>query len=155
MSLAGTRNGDRIQPTPALIAGRGSPVSFGRALHDVEAAIVRHLHAPSWPSQVGQALNRLAVAVDRHIEATEHHGGLYDEIVERAPHLSHEIDGLREAHTTMREHVARCLERTTRGDDPTDIRSDARELLATLARHCQKGSDLVYETYCVDFGPLD
>lgn len=155
MSPSTTRTGDGIDTSPAPIVTHASHVSLERALEDVEIAIARPAHAPSWSSHVRQALDRVADALYRHVEETEHEGGLFEDVIDHAPRLTHEVDRLREEHASMHLQVARCIERTTRGEDPKEIRADTFELLARLARHCQKGSDLVYETYCVDFGALD
>jgi hemerythrin HHE cation binding domain-containing protein len=151
----GYRRGmETSETTKALEAARGTRASLESAMHDLERAIARPQIAPSWPPHVRQALDRLSRAFDDHVEATEGAGGLFDEIVARAPRLSHSIERFRWEHGSLRSALAGCRQRAD-DDDPFAVRALATQLIARIARHRQEGSDLIYEAYLVDFGALD
>jgi hypothetical protein len=110
-----------------------------------------------WRASVIEAIERLEDEIAAHIEITERPDGLYDEIVEHAPRLSHDIDALRAEHPEMRDSAAALKARLLMPEVPSvvDVRDDVRHLLARLSKHRQHGADLVWEAYSVDTGGSD
>jgi hypothetical protein len=81
---------------------------------------------------------------------------LYDDIRATAPRLSHGVEMQESEHAELLAEVHRLLDERDEGlRDPEDVtahREAVTRLLDLLARHRQRGSDLVYEAYAVDIG---
>ena len=150
---------DELSPTLAETARRRADLHG--ALVEVEQAISRPAvgREPVWTKEVVIRLEALAHAIDEHIEITERHGGLYDEICTKAPHLSGKVDRLKREHPELREETQQLVDRLgsgVGGDWPLDqARDDLQRLLGRIVRHRQLGSDLVWEAYNLDIGGLE
>jgi hypothetical protein len=111
-----------------------------------------------WVVGVRDALESLRDVVDRHIFATEAPGGFLDEMVEEEPRLANGAQRLREEHGEIVDMISAASARLrSRPSFATDEWVDAMRdrllaLLGVLARHRQRGADLVYEAYDVDIG---
>jgi hypothetical protein len=144
----------------SIEALRERRAGFRTAMGNLERAIA----APSpgrvdaWVIGVRDALEALREVVDRHIFATEAPGGFLDELVEEEPRLANQAQRLREEHGEMVDAISAALARLrARPSFATDEWVDAMRdrlavLMALLARHRQRGADLVYEAYDVDLG---
>jgi hypothetical protein len=80
-------------------------------------------------------------AIAEHLSVTEGEYGLYADIVAADPRLSFAVESLLREHADFRRALTRRL------DD-----AQLTELGRILARHRQRGNDLVYEAYVVDIG---
>ena len=83
---------------------------------------------------------------------TEAPDGLLAEIVEQAPRLWRETEGLRSEHVILVGECARLLDRVESSDSPLSLRRQVNLLLGRFERHRYRGADLVYEAYDVDIG---
>ncbi len=152
-------NEDELSPTLAETARRRADLHG--ALVEVERAISRPAvgREPEWTKEVVIRLETLAHAIDEHIEITERHGGLYDEICSIAPHLSGKVDRLRAEHPDLRSQAHQLVDRLGGGvgdDWPLEAaRDDLQRLLGRIVRHRQLGSDLVWEAYNLDIGGIE
>jgi hypothetical protein len=91
------------------------------------------------------------------VSLTEAEGGLYADITERAPRLANKVKQLLVEHDTLAALSDEVLGKVQAADpeaDVTQLREDVTELMGRIARHRQRGSDLVYEAYVVDLGGL-
>jgi len=148
------------QVTPALGEARKRRRTLHDALVQLEMAISSPAsgRVPDWSAQVSKDLTGVRDAFDQHIEATEKPGGLYDEIMERAPRLAHTVDRLRQEHPPIAESIAATVARVEADEVGSDAwpvdraRDDLQRLIGGLVRHRQKGADLVWEAYNVDIG---
>ncbi len=150
-------NGETSAAEPVL-----TPVRQMRAeLLESMAAVSRALAAPAtgredaWVAGADFALLELSEDVREHIAVTEAPGGLHQSVVQTAPRLSHAVQQLGLEHVTIRDEVAALLAQTAELDcveRVDEIRSRATTLLATIARHQQRGADLIYEAYESDIG---
>lgn len=123
------------------------------ALVELEAAIAAAATSTQWRSGVGRALERLGTSFAAHVATTEGPQGLFETVVQRAPRLDHHCRLLLEEHTAIQSAIAAA---TAGLDGDTEATRDgATDLLAKLARHRQRGADLVYEAYDVDLGGSD
>lgn len=132
-------------------------------LHDSMVALEGALAAPAsgrrieWAGGVAAALDRLAVDVERHVEATEGADGIYAEVLVDSPRLVPMVRRLVEDHVGLRADVDR-LRRVIRGvlsgDDRAvaEVREDGTDLLSRLSKHRQRGADLVHDAYALDLG---
>jgi hypothetical protein len=107
-----------------------------------------------WGERVHVALVELSADLSEHVRITEGPDGLYQELMKSAPRLSGAVSRLTREHTAVRDQIDRLLEYVDQPEavDTTRARELGTELIGTLVRHRQRGSDLVYEAYEVDLG---
>ena len=74
------------------------------------------------------------------------------EIIEEAPRLWREVDGLRAEHVERVGGCARVLGQVNGTDSPLLLRRHVNSLLGRFERHRYRGADLVYEAFDVDIG---
>lgn len=147
-------------PSRALAEARARRLALAGAFARVESALARpaEVVAP-WARTVDGSLGRLARAFAEHVATTEGTGGLLEEVTDHAPRLGHLVALLREEHLEIPrsvEGIRRDLART--GLDAAraeEIRERTLEVLVRIARHRQRGADLVYEAYQVDIAAGD
>jgi hypothetical protein len=145
--------------TPTLREVQRRRADLHQALIDVEEAISGPAadRLESWTADVTKQVAALLTTLDEHIEVTERVGGLYDEIQQRAPHLSTQVGRLHDEHPAMRTETLELLDRFENdpiGDAWTvdQARDDIQRLLGRMVRHRQHGADLVWEAYNLDIG---
>ncbi len=146
--------------TPALGEARKRRQTLHDAIVQLEMAISSPAagRAPEWATQVTKAVVGVRDAFEQHVIVTEKPGGLYEEIIQRAPRLSGTVKRLQDEHPTITESVAALVERLDAGDvesdawPPDNARNDLQRLIGAVVRHRQKGADLVWEAYNVDIG---
>ena len=96
----------------------------------------------------------------RHIVETEAPGAFLDDLVTESPRLATPTSRLRREHSEILATIVHSEQKLAipPADDDTyvawadELRVDLTALLAALARHRQRGADLVYEAYAVDLG---
>jgi len=110
-----------------------------------------------WMRGVVGALADLEARIADHIEITERPDGLYAEIVEAAPRLSHNVQQLRDEHPEMRDATSALRERLLADDElpVADARDEIQRVLGRLVKHRQHGADLLWEAYSLDTGGSD
>lgn len=126
-------------------------------LYDSVISVRRAVGAPTangerWRQRVSRELVQLARAADQHVTETEAPNGLLAEIIEEAPRLWREVDGLRAEHVKLVEGCARALDQVRGTDSPLLLRRRVNSLLGRFERHRYRGADLVYEAFDVDIG---
>jgi Ala-tRNA(Pro) deacylase len=126
-------------------------------LYDSLISVRRAVGAPiasgaRWRQRLHRELVQLSRAADDHVAETEAPGGLLAEIVEEAPRLWRETEGLRSEHVMLVGECARALERVEGLDSPLSLRRQVNLLLGRFERHRYRGADLVYEAFEVDIG---
>ena len=113
---------------------------------------------PEWTALVTKEMTGVRDAFDQHVLVTEKPGGLYEEIIMRAPRLDGTVRRLKDEHPEIAEKIGEMLQRlelaTIGGQEwPLDsARDDLQRFIGTVIRHRQKGADLVWEAYNVDIG---
>ena len=148
--------------TPALEAARRRRQTLHDALVHLEQAISSPAagRIPQWSTTVTKEMVSLRDAFDQHVIVTEKPGGLYEEIMERAPRLAGKLRRLHGEHPSVTEQIGAALARLEAGDVGDDgspwplvrARDDLQRLLGSIVRHRQSGADLVWEAYNVDIG---
>ncbi len=114
----------------------------------------------AWTDDLSKHLTILRDSIDEHIEVTERPGGLYEEILQRAPRLAAQVDRLREEHPALRDPAADLIERLHstpigQGWPLAQVRDDVQRLLGKIVKHRQQGADLVWEAYNLDIGGIE
>jgi hypothetical protein len=151
---------DRDDLTPALSEAKQRRATLHEALVQLEVAISSPASGriPEWTRLVTKEMTGVRDAFDQHVFVTEKPGGLYEEIILRAPRLDGTVRRLRDEHPEIAERLGATLERLERdtvgGEDwPLEAaRDDLQRFIGTVIRHRQKGADLVWEAYNVDIG---
>jgi hypothetical protein len=113
-----------------------------------------------WVTGVHEALQAVNDVWTRHIVDTEAPGAFLDEMVTEAPRLSTPVAKLRRDHSDILATIARAEKTLVTAPGPQDaydawadaVRAELVTLLSALARHRQRGADLIYEAYDVDIG---
>jgi hypothetical protein len=111
-----------------------------------------------WGERVHEAL--LAVADDwgEHVTVTEGPGGLHESILAASVRLGNAVHALAGEHETIAAEIAEAVvatEAPVTAGDVAEIRDRANTLLDRLARHRQRGADLIYDAYDLDLGAGD
>jgi len=146
--------------TPALGEARKRRQTLHDAIVQLEMAISSPAAGPmdDWRGQVTKDMVGVRDAFDQHIIVTEKPGGLYEEIMERAPRLAGTVKRLQDEHPAIEASIAKLLGRLEAGEVDGDVwpldkaRDDLQRLIGAVVRHRQKGADLVWEAYNVDIG---
>jgi hypothetical protein len=157
---------DRMEPdekfTPALSEAKARRATLHDAIVHLEMAISSPAagRIPEWTGLVIKEMTAVQDAFDQHILVTEKPGGLYEEIITRAPRLDGTVHRLKDEHPEITEKLTETLRRLDEvavGDDwPLDkARDDLQRFIGTIIRHRQRGADLVWEAYNVDIGGQD
>ena len=113
---------------------------------------------PKWCHRVHARVKQVGAALEDHVVEVEGPSGLWDEIRVHAPRLIHMMDVMKAEHGKLRQMVAQLLDDVARiadqasKDEIAAVREKVVSLLGWIARHRQKGADLVYEAYNVDIG---
>jgi hypothetical protein len=146
---------------PALDDVRSRRAGLKSALSGLELALA----APSanrvdWLTHVRDALEVVHDVWTRHIVETEAPGAFLDDLVSESPRLSTPASRLRRDHSDILATIMQAEAALAAPPDEydgyavwaEDLRIELTALLAALARHRQRGADLVYEAYAVDLG---
>ncbi len=145
---------------PALDDVRLRRAGLKTALSNLELALAAPFaNRVDWVMHVRDALAVVHDVWTRHIVETEAPGAFLDDLVTESPRLSKPTIRLREEHSDI---LATIVNGEIRLADPPDdsgyekwaedVRVELTALLAALARHRQRGADLIYEAFAVDIG---
>lgn len=135
----------------AMRAAGERRIALKQTVSRVEVAAARAAAEPGWAANLALELEDLRTALDQHAVEVEGPDGLLNELAEDAPRLVPKIDMLRDEHPVLLEQASAAI--TAVADrEPDDARAIVLDLLVAIARHRQKGSDLVYDAYNVDLG---
>ncbi len=153
---------DEREPTRVFQEAARRRADLHHALVDVERAISSPAagRLDTWTGDVVKRLTILLDSIDEHIVVTERPEGLYDEILQRAPRLSSQVDRLRAEHPALRAGTAELIERLHstaigQGWPLEEARDDAQRVLGRIVKHRQQGADLVWEAYNLDIGGIE
>lgn len=150
MEVVGARD-PGLEDVRRLRAGlRGSMTAVEQAL-----AAAAPGRSAAWAERVEDALTDLAADVREHVAATEGAGGLHAALLAAAPRLSSSVQRLVTEHATIDGLVGDLLTRLRRPvaeEDVGAVRDLGIVLLNRVARHRQRGADLIYQAYQVDLG---
>lgn len=142
---------------PELAAVRARRRSLRAAMGVFEAALASPAvgRTPEWTSGVGAALEQLDICISEHVAATEGPAGFHAEIVTASPRLHHDVKVLVADHrriVELVEQLRRATNHARTDGQVRGIREHGTAVLAALAKHRQRGADLIYEAYQCDIG---
>jgi hypothetical protein len=125
-------------------------------MRQLEASAARATGQIDWADGVRDALTILESALQRHVTEIESPGGLFAEVIDRAPHLEQDVDRLRLEHRDLEAGCRDALDIATAQDiDASELRRKVLGILGRLAIHRQQGSELLFDTYNVDLTAAD
>ncbi len=151
--------GAAVLPSPELEDVRLRRAGLKAVMSGLEIALAAPApQRDAWLDGVRDALDAVHEVWTRHIVETEAPGAFLDEVVQEAPRLATPASRLRREHNEILATITRAEKRLL--VPPADgyeawveeLRSDLTALLVALARHRQRGADLVYEAFDVDIG---
>ena len=145
---------------PSLDAVRRQRKGVRTALDALERALAAPSsgRAAEWRSGVDERVAALAEAWGAHAAVTEQPGGLFDDVVARAPRLAGRVARLRQEHVDVAAQLAAISQAGSGGDPDADVAAVGEAALATMGaivRHRNTGSSLLYEAYFVDIDAAD
>jgi hypothetical protein len=114
--------------------------------------------ALAWGERVHDALSELADDFIDHIVVTEGPEGLHQAILAGALRLVNAVTALAAEHAVINAEITALVVATEPplpADRVAEVRERATRLLGELARHRQRGADLIYEAYATDIGGGD
>lgn len=124
-----------------------------REIQTFEQAIASPIAEPGWRERAGIRLHALRAAFAEHIVVTEGDDGLYAELLEHSPRLTHRVKLLIREHAAIAAALSALQRRADlSGTRSGELRACGGEVLRALSRHRQRGADLVYDAYETDIG---
>jgi hypothetical protein len=149
---------DLVATTADLSDVRQRRHRLAAQMREVEAVLASPLtgRPDAWTSAVGSALGTLDDVLSAHIAATEAPDGLLATVRAESPALDPQIRRLEADHERLRAALADVRRDLASSGADVDrcgaVRDAATELVAAIARHRQRGADLLYQAYDVDLG---
>jgi uncharacterized protein (DUF3084 family) len=112
--------------------------------------------AEEWRATLLPIVDDLRDAWSAHVSGTEGPGGLWEEVRTDAPRLDGELRRLGREHQAVGAEIEALRQDLTEAVDDearlANVRERTTALLVRLARHRQRGADLIYEAYQHDVG---
>lgn len=139
------------EPTDALTGARRRRVALLEAIGRTEAALAAPTGSPTWRQDVVAALDLVRGALDEHITEVEAADGLLPELRRLDARFAHAVAVLEAEHPALCRQLDAAL-RSAADAPAEEVRRRALDVLVALARHRQRGADLVYDAYNVDIG---
>lgn len=144
--------------TEHLDGTRERRASLRTAIGRVERAVASPAggRASTWSAELAAELEVLGQALQTHVAVNEAPGGLFDDIVEHAPHLAHRVVRAKRDHAQL-QGLCEAARATVPcdADGVAAARERTVELLLALVRHRHDGSELVFDAFNVDLEAAD
>ncbi|MEU4776747.1 hypothetical protein [Micromonospora sp. NPDC023633] len=148
-----------IQQPPTLSGGlrppaaRRPPVTPLGDLHPLARTLAVAPAEPRWRERFLAGLGPVRRGFAEHVRATEGPAGLYAELLGQAPRLERGVRLLAHEHVAIAAALSALQQAAEAPDAAVDDLLDlAAHLLRALARHRQRGADLLWEAYETDLG---
>ena len=156
-------SGPQDDGTESLLASaRARRKSLRTAMAELEAAITTPApgRLEEWRAGLATAVAELQRVFQDHVEETEAHGGVLDEVVETTPRLANAVTRLRNDHHEITASLEELAGRPApAGPDDhawVDVaRDQALRVLGQVVRHRHRGADLLHEAFSVDISEAD
>jgi hypothetical protein len=146
--------------TAELDAVRARRAELRESMGRLEYALAAPASARAvvWGEQVHTVLQAMAEDFTEHVEVTEGTNGLHQAILAGDLRLANAVDALAAEHGQIAAQIATLVlatEAPVTDQDVSAVREQSTSLLSRLARHRQRGADLIYEAYDTDIGGGD
>lgn len=134
-----------------------------RSLYQATLGLEAGISSPTgnlrlWRDRVHAAAVELHTAIAAHVSESEQPGEFLDSITTQAPHLISAAKKLASEHQDLLIAASNLITRIDTLDPSTEpsaaepVRHAALQLMGSLVRHRQRGTDLVYLAYGEDLG---
>ncbi|MEW2376177.1 hypothetical protein AB0883_08750 [Micromonospora sp. NPDC047812] len=134
-------------------AARRLPATPPGDLHPLARALAVAPAGPRWRERFLVGLGPVRRGFTEHVRVTEGPAGLYAELLGQAPRLERGVRLLAREHVAIAAALSALQQAAELPDAPLDeILGRAAHLLRALARHRQRGADLLWEAYETDLG---
>ncbi|MEV4479156.1 hypothetical protein AB0K04_01210 [Micromonospora coxensis] len=141
---------------PSVVPTAVRPPAVRRPVGDLPAlsrALAVPPAEPHWRERVIRQLTPVRRGFAEHVRLTEGPAGLYAELLVQAPRLHRGVRLLAGEHAAIVVALAELQHAVERpGLRAEELRRRTDELLDALARHRQRGADLLWEAYQTDLG---
>ena len=146
--------------TAELDALRRRRAELRESMGELESALSAAAagRAVVWGERVHAALQDLADDWGEHVAVTEGPAGLHESILSASLRLVNAVTALAAEHAVIAGDIAAAVAATeppVAEPDVEPIREQSTLLLARLARHRQRGADLIYDAFALDLGAGD
>ena len=111
-----------------------------------------------WTPGVEVTLHRLRLRMSEHVAATEGPEGFHSEMMWAAPRLGRAVELAVQEHELVTDLLSESAvaAASLEGDEGIgELRAKGTRILALLARHRQRGADMIFEAYQSDLGGCD
>lgn len=118
-----------------------------------------------WRLRVAMAVDHAVARISEHVAQTDGPGNILDEILRIAPRLERRVKQMKVDHEVLEKsahQLALAVAELSTAEDEKDpqlrkdraiaVRNQAVDVMGHIARHRQRGADLIYEAYQVDLG---
>ncbi|SCE71105.1 hypothetical protein [Micromonospora mirobrigensis] len=145
---------------PTTVPGTGRPPvpqpsrpTFTGDVHALARALAVPPGEARWRERLILRLAPVHRSFAEHVRTTEGPAGRYAELLDQAPRLDHGVRLLTREHTAIAAALA-ALQRAAEvpGVPCQELCGRAGHLLRALARHRQRGADLIWQAYQTDLG---
>ncbi|WP_422734227.1 hypothetical protein ACN26Y_02840 [Micromonospora sp. WMMD558] len=146
------------QPSVAPTSARPTPARRPRAnLLPGPHALSRALDTePYWRERLLRRLGPVRQEFAEHVRLTEGPAGRYAELLHHAPRLQHGVTRLVREHSVIVAALDALRQAAERpGVAAEELRRATEHLVWALARHRQRGADLLWQAYQTDLGGED
>lgn len=126
-----------------------------RAMTEVEVVLARPLgvDADAWADAVRQRLTDVRRAFDAHVMVHEGPDSFHADVVRSQPRLAPHVASLQRDHRRLDAHIEALSELLGHSaPDLHEVRIRGLALVEQLARHRQRGADVVWEAFNFDLG---
>ncbi|MCM0676814.1 hypothetical protein NCC78_19290 [Micromonospora phytophila] len=132
---------------------RRPPATLPGELHALSRALAAPTGDPRWRERVLVRLGPVRQGFAEHVRVTEGPAGRYAELLGHAPRLEHGVRLLTREHAAIAAALAALAQAAELpGASVDDLLGRAGHLLRALARHRQRGADLIWQAYQTDLG---
>ncbi len=90
-----------------------------------------------------------------HFSAEEAFDGLYDTVLEIAPHEEHRLSLLRAQHAVMLERIDKVVQGVETGERPDSLLKEIKDIGSLLKKHEAAEGSLLLEVFNTDLGTCD
>jgi hypothetical protein len=141
------------QPTILAPPRAARPGTLPDDLRALAVAVAVPPSEPRWRECVLSRLRPVGQGFAEHVRRTEGSTGLYRELLVHSPRLDRGVRVLTREHTTILAAIL-AIQRAAEQPDACaeELRGRAGLLLRSLARHRQRGADLLWQAYQTDLG---
>jgi hypothetical protein len=148
-------SGSAGRTEPKLDTVRRHRSELRSAMASLKAALARSEDPTEWLDEVKPQIRWVRAAFERHVGVHERGPDpLHSEILRGQPHLAPLVNRLQRDHRRLEVTLDSLVQKAEAADDAliAEVKALSEDVIAQLARHRQRGADLVWEAFNHDLG---